>query len=73
MLNAPENAQSVPYDQLPKKESSGQINEESLQVSEKKAFLDHIYLERSPYNINGKQVEYTNDQISHPISFLDAI
>ena len=40
---------------------------------DKNAFLNLIYLAKSPYKINGKFVQSTEDVPSPPVCFLDAI
>ena len=49
------------------------MSEDDLEVENEHSFLDQVYLQKSPYKINGKFVEQISEQIFHPIQFIDAI
>ena len=76
-LNESENgvgSQAKSMTNLPTIADSGDTDEEIRnQHDEENAYLRHVYLQKSPYIINGKVVEQIEDQVFHPISFIDAI
>ena len=43
------------------------------QKDDQNAFLSHVFLQKSPYVINGKVVEQIEDQVFDPVCFVDAI
>ena len=59
----------------PDVESAEVTDEENYNDDDEKenAFLHSVYLQKSPYIINGKVVEHIEEQVFHPISFKDAI
>jgi hypothetical protein len=48
-------------------------SEDELELEDDIYFLNYIYLQKSPYKINGKFVEQIREQIFLPIKFIDAI